>query len=172
MALAAALGSIVSYPGNATYAASEQSYWSLQEAELAPACIVSPDTAADIATTVGILTRDRECPFAIRGQSHTPAPGAANIDGGITIDMRSLNNVTVSASGKTAHVGAGASWLDVYTYLDARNLSVAGGRNGLVGVGGLLLGGGISYYGPRVGWACDNVVNYEVCGVNLHRRCD
>jgi FAD/FMN-containing dehydrogenase len=65
--------------------------------------------------------------------------------------------------GKTvASVGAGARWLDVYAELDKYGIQVAGGRNGNVGVGGLLLGGGISYFGPRVGWACDNVVNFEV----------
>lgn len=39
---------------------------------------------------------------------------------------------------------------------------VAGGREGLVGVGGLLLGGGKTFYTCRVGFACDQVINYEV----------
>lgn len=91
-----------------------------------------------------------------------PAAGFANIDGGVTIDMTKLNSVNLNVDHTVASVGAGAAWLDVYTYLDNFNVSVAGGRNGHVGVGGLTLGGGISYFGPRVGWACDNVVNYEV----------
>ena len=37
-----------------------------------------------------------------------------------------------------------------------------GGRNGAVGVGGLTLGGGISYFSPQVGFTCDTVVNFEV----------
>ena len=57
---------------------------------------------------------------------------------------------------------------DVYQYLDPLGLSIAGGRNGLIGVGGLTLGGGISYFAPRVGWACDNVVNFEVCQKTIH----
>ena len=76
--------------------------------------------------------------------------------------MTKLNTVTVNEDHTVASVGAGASWLDVYAHLDALNLSVAGGRNGAVGVGGLTLGGGISYFAPRVGWACDNVANFEV----------
>lgn len=59
-------------------------------------------------------------------------------------------------------MGAGASWLDVYKYLDPYGVTVAGGRNGAVGVGGLTLGGGISYFAPRVGWTCDTVSNFEV----------
>lgn len=31
-----------------------------------------------------------------------------------------------------------------------------------VGVGGLILGGGISFFSPRVGLVCDNVLNYEI----------
>lgn len=79
--------------------------------------------------------------------------------------MTFLSSVSVSTIGNEtiAGVGAGASWLDVYSYLDLLGVSVAGGRNGDVGVGGLTLGGGISYFAPRVGWACDNVVNFEVC---------
>lgn len=49
-----------------------------------------------------------------------------------------------------ASIGGGATWIDAYLYLETRGLAVAGGRNGPVGVGGLTLGGGISYFSPRV----------------------
>ena len=102
------------------------------------------------------------CRFAIKGQTHAPAAGFANINEGVTIDMTNLKSVTVNAKYAVASVGGGASWLDVYLYLDTLGLSVAGGRNGAVGVGGLTLGGRISYFTPRVGFACDNIVNFEV----------
>jgi FAD/FMN-containing dehydrogenase len=102
------------------------------------------------------------CTFAIKGRGHNPAAGFANIDGGVTIDMAPLASVEVNTDYSVAMVGAGATWLDVYQFLDPLGVSVAGGRNGKVGVGGLLLGGGISHFSPRVGWACDNVVNFEV----------
>ena len=41
-------------------------------------------------------------------------------------------------------------------------LSVIGGRVSAIGVGGLTLGGGISFFSNRFGWACDNVNTYEV----------
>jgi FAD/FMN-containing dehydrogenase len=50
----------------------------------------------------------------------------------------------------------------VYSYLEPYNLAVAGGRLGPVGVAGLLLAGGINFYGNQVGFGCDTVVNYEV----------
>ena len=60
-------------------------------------------------------------------------------------------------------VGSGASWVEVYRALEPLGRATLGGRNGLVGVGGLLLGGGISHFSGRKGWACDGVVNFEVC---------
>lgn len=53
-------------------------------------------------------------------------------------------------------------WSDVYTYLQKFELTAAGGRLGPVGVPGLLLAGGVNFYGNQVGFGCDTVVNYEV----------
>jgi FAD/FMN-containing dehydrogenase len=39
---------------------------------------------------------------------------------------------------------------------------VTGGRDGNVGIGGFLTGGGNSYYAGLYGLACDNVANFEV----------
>ena len=57
------------------------------------------------------------------------------------MDMTSLALVTINGNRTVASVGAGASWLDVYLYLDGLGVAVTGGRNAAVGVGGLTLGG-------------------------------
>lgn len=50
----------------------------------------------------------------------------------------------------------------VYAKLDLLGLSVAGGRVAGVGVGGLTLGGGISFeFGPCYGWTCDTASVFE-----------
>ena len=162
--LADALGSKVSYHGSSAYDATERSYWSFQEASLAPACIVTPQSAQDVSEAISIISGLGSCDFAIKGQGHAPAAGFANINAGVTIDMSKLSSVSVTADHTVASVGAGATWLDVYVFLDPLGLQVAGGRNGAVGIGGLTLGGGISYFAPRVGWTCDTVVNFEVRG--------
>jgi hypothetical protein len=100
--------------------------------------------------------------FAIKCRTHAPAAGFANIDGGVTIDMTGLSSVSVNEDHSVALIGAGASWLDAYAFLDPLGKSVAGGRNGAVGVGGLTLGGGISYFSPQVGFTCDTAVNFEL----------
>ncbi|OCL04578.1 FAD binding domain protein [Glonium stellatum] len=160
--LASVLGLNVSFPGNTTYLATQESYWSLQEASLSPTCIVIPKTAQDISEAISIVSSIESCRFAIKGHSHAPAAGFANINDGVAIDMTRLSSVAVNSDHTVASVGAGASWLDVYQYLDSLGLAIAGGRNGAVGVAGLTLGGGISYFAPRVGWACDNAVNFEL----------
>lgn len=161
----------MTYPGSARYNASQQSYWSLQESALTPSCVVTPTSASDVAEAVRILTnngrKNDACLFAIKGRTHAPAAGFANVQNGVTIDMTSLNSTVLSLDRSTLSVGGGASWLQVYSYLNKSGLAVAGGRNGQVGVGGLTTGGGISHFTTRVGFACDNVRNFEVvlaCG--------
>lgn len=156
------LGVQVSLPGQPAYNATENSYWSLQEIGLKPGCILRPSAPKDVARAVSIISAIDGCKFAIKGHGHAPGAGFANIDGGVTIDMTSLNTTVLSPDHSLLSVGAGAAWLQVYEYLDPYNVSVAGGRNGRVGVGGLTIGGGISHFSPRVGWACDGVVNFEV----------
>ena len=145
-ALSLALGSKVSYPGHGVYVSSLRSYFSAQEAQLSPSCVVSPTSNKDVATAVkalavvNALSKSR-CKFAIRGGGHTPWAGSANIDRGVTIDLRGMHHVSVNADQAIISVGSGAIWGDVYTYLDAMNLSVSGGRVSEVGVGGLTTGG-------------------------------
>ena len=104
----------------------------------------------------------RGCQFAIRSGGHTAWAGAANIDGGVTLDLRNLNSVQLNTAEATVSLGAGGSWDLVYSKLDSMNLSVNGGRTAGVGIGGLSTGGGISYFGTRYGWTADTIVNFEV----------
>lgn len=145
-ALSLALGSKVSYPTSSAYAQSESSYWSKQEESLAPSCIITPNSTDDVVTAVKTLTQLSkggflEVIFAIRGGGHTPWAGSANINGGVTIDLRSINTVTVNHEKTVASVGAGAIWGDVYRAMDSLGLAVVGGRGSSIGVGGLLTGG-------------------------------
>lgn len=137
-ALSNALKGKVSYPGNITYAQSSNSYWSKQEQSLAPTCIVTPTNTNDVVIAIKVLTSTN---FAIRGGGHTPWAGSANINGGVTIDMTSIKDITVNNNKTIASVGAGAVWGDVYRKMDSSELAVIGGRGSSIGVGGLLTGG-------------------------------
>lgn len=113
---------------------------------------MEPQSTKDVSTVVFVLSLlshvtnfSSECQFAVKGAGHTPWPGAANIRGGVTIDLAGLNAVDVSPNQSVTGVGAGNRWVNVYTKLDALGLAVPGGRVADIGVGGLTTGGEIPY---------------------------
>lgn len=172
-ALLSALGNKVFLPDTSQYNESLNSYWSQQAASVEPACIFTPETTEDVSIAVQILTvpdfgltldanLTPTCPFAVRSGGHTSFAGAASIEGGVTVNLRALNSIELNEDSSVASVGAGAKWKDVYSKLDPLHLAVLGGRAGDIGVGGFITGGGISYFSPRFGWACDMVLNYQV----------
>lgn len=77
--------------------------------------------------------------------------------------MSKINGVTVTPDRSTVKIGPGNRWGDVYNVLDPQGITITGGRVADVGVGGLATGGGISFYTPKYGLVCDNVVNFQVC---------
>lgn len=70
--------------------------------------------------------------------------GASNAPGGITIDLRKIDDIDVGEGMETARIGAGNRWKGVYEALEPLNRTVAGGRNSDVGVGGFTMGGELS----------------------------
>ncbi|KAH8593611.1 hypothetical protein B0O99DRAFT_742606 [Bisporella sp. PMI_857] len=161
--LSAALPGKVLVPGTADYTANKISYFTQFESEVSPACFIQPQSTEEVAAIIkhARLTCSE---FAVRSGGHTTWAGSANADAGITIDLSKLkvNAVVVDPRTKLATIGAGARWGDVYQTLAAQGLTVVGGRVSSVGVGGLSLGGGLSYYSPIQGFVCDSIVNYEV----------
>ncbi|KAI4711693.1 hypothetical protein J4E89_003134 [Alternaria sp. Ai002NY15] len=153
-------GSKLLSSGSESYDTFTSGYWSNQAASVNPACVFRPSKAIDVSTTI-LVSRLTQCPFAVKGGGHTAFPGASSIEGGITITMEAMNEITLSSNKKTAFIGPGNRWGAVYTKLGEHNLAVIGGRASDVGLG-LVLGGGISHQSSIYGYACDNVASYEV----------
>ncbi|OAA43252.1 FAD binding domain-containing protein [Metarhizium rileyi] len=151
----------LSYPQSPAYGFEKSRYWSQQQALTQPACRFTPSSEVDVSLAV-LTSRVTQCNFAVKSGGHAAFAGASNIEGGLTLDLRNLNQVAVSADKKQTLVGAGNVWYDVYTKLQPMGLTVIGGRVSAIGVGGLTLGGGISFFSNRHGWACDNVNNFQV----------
>lgn len=144
------LPGIVFVQHDAEYAKSTSSYWSKQNCEIAPQCVVIPGTDEEVSAAVRILFHYYDSAiksgsptpeFAVRSGGHSTVPGASNTSSGVVIDLSAFNKVTPSADGKTVTIGCGARWGQVSRKLDQIGLAVAGGRNSDVGVGGLTLGG-------------------------------
>ncbi|ODQ70330.1 hypothetical protein LIPSTDRAFT_35416, partial [Lipomyces starkeyi NRRL Y-11557] len=152
--------STISHGGSA-YTSFESQYWSQQQGEVKPYCVFRPSSADEVSIAL-LLSRVAQCPFAVNSGGHVPFAGASNVQGGVTFDMSALNAISLSENNSVASIGPGNTWFNVYSALEPEELTVIGGRVADIGVGGLTLGGGISFFSGLHGWACDNVVNYEV----------
>jgi FAD/FMN-containing dehydrogenase len=87
----------------------------------------------------------------------------SNIANGVTIDLGMMNSSVYDPTTELASIEPGARWGDVYyNLLRTANVTVNGGRDAGVGVGGFLLGGGITFHTGRNGFACNAVVNIEI----------
>ncbi|KAI1657938.1 hypothetical protein F4813DRAFT_64641 [Daldinia decipiens] len=152
-------------PGSAEYEKENGSYFSAFEIEVKPSYIVSPNSAEQVQGLVRALrphVLSGDCQIAIRGAGHTPFAGSANIQDGVTIDMRDLKGVKLSDDRSAVDISAGETWTNVYTELEKYGLTVAGGRVGRLGVAGFILGGGLSMFSARTGFSCDSVTEFQV----------
>lgn len=117
-----------------------ESFFSAQQREVVPACVIQPTTAGEVSKAVKVI-REYDCIFAVKSGGHALPAGASNAHQGITIDLRYMNSIEVSEDKLTTSVGTGARWGDVYKKLEPMGLIVVGGRDSSVGVGGFILGG-------------------------------
>jgi FAD/FMN-containing dehydrogenase len=104
-------------------------YWSVQQATVNPRCIFKPANTIQVSSLV-LISRLTQCPFAVKGGGHAAFAGASSIEGGITVSMQNMNQVAVSNDKKYANVGPGNLWADVYNALDKHGVGVVGGRVG------------------------------------------
>ncbi|PBP18029.1 hypothetical protein BUE80_DR011177 [Diplocarpon rosae] len=108
--------------------------------------------------------------------------GSNNINNGVLMVMSNLTTLHLSSDQSVLSLGRilrlitcdsvstkypwltgpAYDWGQVYKYLANYNLTVPGGRLSPVGVPGLLLAGGINFYGNQRGWSADNIITYEV----------
>ena len=109
-----------------------------------------------------LLSRLSQCPFAVKSGGHSAFAGAATIEGGITVSFENMKGIKLSEDKKTVAVQPGNNWGNVLTALSTTGVTAVAGRIGDLGVGGLTLGGGISFITNEYGLACDNVASFQV----------
>lgn len=125
-----------------------------------PAVVVQPETARDVATAVG-FARDHKLLLSVRGGGHNIA-GTSIAEGGLTLDMSRMHEVTMEPDTRLAHVGPGCLLKDVDAATQEHGLATVLGFISEVGVTGLTLGGGLGYLTRRFGWAVDNLQEVEI----------
>ncbi|KAL1801511.1 hypothetical protein ACET3X_001853 [Alternaria dauci] len=126
-------------------------YWDQKACEVSPACFVRPRNVWELAQAVKILKRE----FHLRNDRAKETKEEVAL-------LSLFNQVTPAEDGQSVVIGAGCKWIDVYSALEKEGLAVAGGRNSAVGVSGLTLGGGLSFFSPEYGFVCNNVLTIEV----------
>jgi len=119
-------------------------------------CVDAADVAAAIAGA-----REAELTISVYGGGHG-VTGSAVVDGGVCVDLRSIDHVVVDPATRTARVGGGASWGSVDAATQEHGLAVTGGRVSTTGVGGLSLGSGSGWLERAFGFTCDSLVSAEV----------
>ena len=144
--LSALLPSQVAALSSAAYNASLASYFWQQEQQMHPGCIFMPCAVDDVQIAITTLTAiflidPADSLVAIRSGGHGIVPGASNDNGGLTIDLSQLDDITINENQTIVSIGAGARWEDVYAVLDPLNLTVSGGRVAGIGLGGYFTGG-------------------------------
>ncbi|KAG7402584.1 Bifunctional solanapyrone synthase [Fusarium oxysporum f. sp. rapae] len=141
------LKSKVYMPETTPYEQRLETYYSANAA-LEPWCMVMPESTQDVSQVAKVVS-EHNCPFGIRSGAHSAFEGH-------------MNATVYDAKHKLAKIQPGSNWGHVYEALDPYGVSAIGGRASVVGVGGFVTGGGYSFHANVKGFACDQVVNFEV----------
>ncbi|HYE79298.1 MAG TPA: FAD-binding protein [bacterium] len=127
-----------------------------------PGLVVRPASYADVVATIN-FARQNALPMATRAAGHTQS-GQALTEGGILLDMRSLDGIIAIDPGTaTARVQAGVVWKDLVDATLARGLIPRVLTNNLnVTVGGTLSVAGLGIASFKYGAQVDNVLEITV----------
>jgi FAD/FMN-containing dehydrogenase len=125
-----------------------------------PALVIQPTSADDVAAAVG-FARDHGLLLSIKGGGHNIA-GTSIAEGGLTLDMSRMREITVDPDARLAHVGPGCLLQEVDRATQEHGLATVLGFISEVGVAGLTLGGGLGYLARRFGWTVDNLEEVEI----------
>jgi FAD/FMN-containing dehydrogenase len=125
-----------------------------------PGLILTCTSTADVVAAVDVAREFGLAP-SVRCGGHNVA-GKALSEGGLTIDLGGLREVTVDAARHLAHVGGGCRLGDVDAATGPLGMIVPAGIMSETGVAGLALGGGIGWFSRKHGLTCDQFAELEV----------
>ncbi|MEV0338471.1 FAD-binding protein [Nocardia sp. NPDC050713] len=117
--------------------------------------------AADVADVAAVVTYAARAGVPVVAQP-TGHGAAGGISEAILLRTGRLDGVEIDAQRRIAKVGAGANWGAVQAAAGARGLAGLAGSNPVVGVSGYTLGGGLSWFGRKYGWASNAVRAFDI----------
>jgi hypothetical protein len=125
-----------------------------------PALVARPIDARDVRDAIR-FTVAHGLGVRARSGGHSYA-GYSTLDGGVMLDLRRLNQISVDRRSGTAQIGAGAQLIDIYSTLAGHGATIPGGSCPSVGISGVTLGGGMGLAGRRLGLTLDSLVAVEI----------
>src|SRR5262249_57162124 len=89
---------------------------------------------------------------------------------GVILDVTRMSKISVTATARSAFVGAGARLIDVYAGLWEHGMTIPAGSCPTVGVAGLTLGGGVGFVSRQLGTTSDNVTQVRLVTADRQPR--
>jgi FAD/FMN-containing dehydrogenase len=127
--------------------------------------VVDAEDADDVAALVR-YARNHGLTVTAQPSGHG---ATGDVDGVILLRTRRLDELSVNPDARTARVGAGVTWGQVQAVAGPHGLTGLPGSSPVVSVAGYTLGGGLSWFGRKHGWAADSVTAFDVIDAEGHR---
>ncbi|MDL4816410.1 FAD-binding oxidoreductase [Actinomadura opuntiae] len=122
------------------------------------AAVVEAEDAEDVAALVRYARRSGLAVTAQAGGHDA----SGDVEGAILLRTGRLDGLRVLAAERVARVGAGVNWGSVLSAVGPHGLTGLAGSSPVVNVVGYTLGGGLSWFGRRYGWAADSVRAFDI----------
>ncbi len=126
-----------------------------------PAAVVVATSTADVIAVVRTAAANG-LRVAPQSTGHNAGPLAAKLSDAILLKLSEFTGVSVDPQARRAHVVGGTTWDDVVNAAAQHGLAALHGSSPDVGVIGYTLGGGLSWYARRHGWAADHVRAFDL----------
>ena len=130
-------------------------------ADQQPEAVAFVESGEDIAQVVGFAAAN-DLRLAGQGTGHGAAALAGSLDGAILVKTERMRGIEVDAGTRIARVDAGVLSVELGAAANEHGLASMPGSSPDVGAIGFTLGGGLSWFGRKHGFACNRVRAIEL----------